>query len=119
MGVERLISLLEEAGITPQDSEPHAYLVLVGEESQRQGVVIAEKLRDELPKLRLIANCGGGSFKSQFKKADRSEAQYALIIGEDELTRGVIGVKSLRSKEEQHEVKLDELTVFLQQKLWN
>jgi histidyl-tRNA synthetase len=93
--------------------------VLVGEESQRQGVVIAEKLRDELPRLRLIANCGGGSFKSQFKKADRSEAQYALIVGEDELTRGIIGVKSLRNKEEQHEVKLDELAVFLQQKLWN
>jgi histidyl-tRNA synthetase len=119
MGVERLISLLEEAGITPDDSDPHAYLVLVGDEPQRQGVVIAEKLRDELPKLRLIANCGGGSFKSQFKKADRSEAQYALIIGEDELASGVVGVKSLRRKEEQQEIKLAELAIFLQQKLWN
>ncbi len=119
MGVERLISLLEEAGIAPEDGEPHAYLVLVGDEPRRRGVVIAEQLRDELPKLRLIANCGGGSFKSQFKKADRSRACYALIVGEDELARGVVGVKSLRNKDEQQEINLVELAGFLQQKLWN
>ncbi len=119
MGVERLVSLLEEAGISPDDADPHAYLVLVGDAPQREGMVIAEKLRDELPGLRLIVNCGGGSFKSQFKKADRSDAHYALIVGEDELQRAVVGVKPLRTQDEQQEVKLNELAGFLQHKLWN
>ncbi len=117
MGVERLISLLEEAAIVPEDVEPHAYLVLVGDEPQRQGVVIAEQLRDRLPDLRLIVHCGGGSFKSQFKKADRSGAHYALIMGEDELERRVVGVKPLREKMGQQEIKLDELAGFLQQRV--
>ncbi len=112
MGVERLISLLEETDFVRQTAAIHAYMVLVGEEPQRQGLVLAERLRDQIPGLRLLTNCGGGSFKSQFKKADRSGAQYALVIGEDELQRGVAGVKPLRDSSEQREIALDDLGEF-------
>ncbi|MCP3670702.1 MAG: histidine--tRNA ligase [Gammaproteobacteria bacterium] len=112
MGVERLISLLEESETATQTANIHAYMVLVGEEPQRQGLLLAERLRDQMPGLRLLTNCGGGSFKSQFKKADRSGASYALVIGEDELNRGVAGVKPLRDKGEQQEIALDSLGEF-------
>ncbi len=114
MGVERLISLLEESDTASQIDGLHAYMVLVGEESQRQGLILAERLRRLIPGLRLLTNCGGGSFKSQFKKADRSGARFALVIGEDELQRGVAGVKPLRDNSEQQEIALDGLEAFFQ-----
>lgn len=114
MGVERLISLLEETETAAQTDGLHAYMVLVGEGPQRHGLTLAERLRDQIPGLRLLTNCGGGSFKSQFKKADRSGARYALVIGEDELQRGVAGVKPLRDDGEQREIALDALAGFFQ-----
>jgi histidyl-tRNA synthetase len=114
MGVERLISLLEESDAASQIEELHAYMVLVGEEPQRQGLILAERLRSQIPGLRLLTNCGGGSFKSQFKKADRSGARFALVVGDDELQRGVAGVKPLRDNSEQQEIALDELGGFFQ-----
>ncbi len=114
MGVERLISLLEESETASQTERLHAYMVLVGEEPQRRGLILAERLRDQIPGLRLLTNCGGGSFKSQFKKADRSGARYALVIGEDELQRGVAGVKPLLDNSEQREIALDALGEFFQ-----
>ena len=66
-----------------------------------------------LPGLRLQCHCGGGSFKSQFKKADRSGARYALVLGEGELERGVLGVKPLREEGEQRDLTYDELGPFL------
>jgi histidyl-tRNA synthetase len=117
MGVERLVALLEESGSAPREQLLHAYLVLVGEEPQRQGVVLAEKLRDRVPGLRLLTHCGGGSFKSQFKKADRSGALVAVVIAEDELARGVAGVKHLRQEAEQQEVALETLADFLRREV--
>ncbi|MES9869857.1 MAG: histidine--tRNA ligase [Sedimenticola sp.] len=114
MGVERLIALLEEDQDKLDLKQADAYLVLVGEEAQRQGMQLAEKLRDQLPGLRLITNCGGGSFKSQFKKADRSGARVALVLGEDELNRGVIGIKHLREKAEQQQLPIEQLADFFQ-----
>ena len=67
--------------------------------------------------MQLLTHCGGGSFKSQFKKADRSGALLALVIGEDELARGVAGVKYLRQEAEQQEVALDKLADFLQREV--
>ncbi len=61
-----------------------------------------------------MSHCGGGSFKSQFKKADRSGARFALVLGEDELEQGVIGVKYLREEREQERVVLDSLASYLQ-----
>jgi len=112
LGLERLASLLEAAP-PPPDKGPDAYLIAVGDGPQAKAPVVAETLRDTVPELRLICHCGGGSFKSQFKKADRSGARYALVLGEDELARGVVGVKPLRSGGEQSEVALDELGAFL------
>ena len=70
---------------------------------------LAEKLRDQLPGIRLITHCGGGNFKKQFKKADRSGAQIALILGKDELEKQTVGIKSLRTESEQQEVSWLEL----------
>jgi len=87
----------------------------VGNEPQRQGLLLAERLRDQVPGLHLLTHCGGGSFKNQFKKADRSGARYALVLGEEELANGVIGVKPLREDTEQKNIALDELACFFSQ----
>ena len=96
MGVERLVSLLEAEQVPQEQYCPHAYLVLVGDAAQQQGLLLAERLRDALPLLRLETHCGGGSFKSQFKKADKSGARLALILGEEEVSNAAIGIKFLR-----------------------
>ena len=98
MGLERLIALLIDLGVHPQPETAHAYLVLVGAAAERQGPVLGERLRDAVPGLRLQVNCGGGSFKSQFKRADRSGAAVALILGEDEVAGGRLGIKPLRGE---------------------
>jgi histidyl-tRNA synthetase len=112
MGLERLIDLL---GATTSVSPPllDAYLVAVGEAAQRAALPLAERLRDAAPELRVLCHCGGGSFKSQFKKADKSGARYALVLGDGELERGVVGVKPLRAGQEQEEVPLDSLAQYL------
>ncbi len=115
MGVERLVAVLETLGIQPVDSTVDAYLVLMGEVASSAGMLLAEQMRDALPTLKLQTNCGGGSFKAQFKKADRSGARVALILGEDEITHGVIGIKWLREMREQATLKQAELTAFLEQ----
>lgn len=113
MGVERLIALLEEDENRPELISVDAYLVLVGDTPQQQGVVLADRLRRDVPGLRLLTHCGGGSFKSQFKKADRSGARIALVLGEDELAQGVIGIKFLREDIEQVQIPLDGLADYL------
>jgi histidyl-tRNA synthetase len=112
MGLERLITLLEAALPDPQRGLD-AYLVAVGEQAQREALPLAERLRDAVPQLRIMCHCGGGSFKSQFKKADRSGARFAIVLGEGELARGVAGVKPLRRDAQQLEVALDALATFL------
>ncbi len=111
MGLERLVSLLE-AGSPATSPGLDAYLVAVGDRPQAKALSLAEKLRDAAPGLRLMCHCGGGSFKSQFKKADRSGARFALVLGEGELERGVVGVKPLREEGAQQEVALDRLPEF-------
>jgi histidyl-tRNA synthetase len=106
MGLERLVSLLEDRGFGAAEDELDAYLVMVGDKARQQGLSLAESLRDRVPHLRLQSHCGGGSFKSQFKKADRSGARYALVLGDGELARGVIGLKPLRGEGEQEEVRI-------------
>jgi histidyl-tRNA synthetase len=109
LGLERIIALLENQGATVPDASPHLYIVTVGEQAQRQGLLLSERLRDALPKLRIVTHCGGGSFKSQFKKADRSGARYALVLGEDEVQRREIGIKPLRERKDQETVSYDAL----------
>jgi histidyl-tRNA synthetase len=101
MGLERLVALLEESTTDVPEFNPHVYLVMVGTEAQRQGLALAEHLRDQVDGLRVQMNCGDGSFKSQMKRADRSGASFAVILGDDEVSRGVVGVKNLRETGEQ------------------
>ncbi|MEJ2644958.1 MAG: histidine--tRNA ligase [Gammaproteobacteria bacterium] len=110
IGLERLIALLEELEVVPPARDPHAYLVLMGEAAQRRGLALAESLRDALPGLRLQTHCGGGSFKSQFKRADRSGATVALVLGDDEISRGQVAVKPLRGAGEQEVLPQQALT---------
>ncbi|WP_226702287.1 histidine--tRNA ligase [Microbulbifer elongatus] len=115
LGVERLVLLLETLEVLPDalDQQVDAYLVAVGD-VQSAALKAAEQLRSDLPWLRLQTHCGGGSFKSQMKKADKSNADYALIIGEDEAAAGQVTVKSLRADVEQQTVALGELANVLQ-----
>jgi len=114
MGMERLVAMLSESGYAGLDPCPHAYLVMVGEAAERCGRVLAERVRDQLPGLRLQVNCGGGSFKAQLKRADRSRARLALILGENEIQARQITVKPLRQDGEQISVSQDGLIGFLE-----
>jgi histidyl-tRNA synthetase len=107
MGLERLIELAGHAAGLPASDAPHAYLIAVAAQAQARVMHLAEQLRDRVPGLRLVLNCGAGSFKSQFRKADRSGAAYALVLGETELQNGMIGLKPLRNPGEQQNLPLD------------
>jgi histidyl-tRNA synthetase len=101
LGLERLLALLLSADAQLPSSSPHLYMVLSGEGATQRGLVLADELRDAVPGLRLQVNCGGGSFKSQFKRADRSGAAFALVLGEDEVAQQSVVVKPLRSTADQ------------------
>jgi histidyl-tRNA synthetase len=98
MGQERIVMLLEKQGVGVVPDRPQVYMVLVGERSELEGFKLAEQLRTALPNLKLQVNLGGGSFKSQFKRADKSGAEFALVLGEDELAHGVVALKPLRQE---------------------
>jgi len=91
-------------GVADDAAAPALFLLLAGEAAERTGIALAERLRDQLPGLAIETNCGGGSIKSQMKRADRSGARYALILGESEVSRGVIGLKALRGDGIQREL---------------
>ncbi|MEO4047593.1 histidine--tRNA ligase [Pseudomonas sp. CAU 1711] len=115
MGVERLVLLLETLELLPAELNAPAdlYLCAFGEAAELAGLGLAERLRDAMPGLRLLVNAGGGSFKSQFKKADKSGARFALILGEDELAGRVVGCKPLRDDAEQQTIAWDALPAHL------
>jgi histidyl-tRNA synthetase len=99
LGMERLVELVENKA--PPAAAVHAYLVPVGDAAQPPALALAEALRDALPGLRLVTHCGGGSLKAAMKKADKSGATLALILGEAELADGRVLVKPLRAQGEQ------------------
>ena len=109
MGLERLIALLEQQQAAVPNDDPQVYIVTLGEAAQREGLLLSERLREALPRLRIVTHCGGGSFKSQFKKADRSGARYALVLGDDEVAGREAGLKPLREQGEQHTVSFEAL----------
>jgi histidyl-tRNA synthetase len=112
MGLERLLELTDFSQM-PDTQSPHAYLLLSGDLAMARGMLLAEQLRDQLPGLRILSHCGGGSLKSQFKKADKSGAQLALVLGEDELAQNEMTIKFLRSDVPQTVVKSSEIADFL------
>ncbi|HEY2145032.1 MAG TPA: histidine--tRNA ligase [Steroidobacteraceae bacterium] len=109
MGQERIVMLLEKQDLALTRDRPQIYLVLVGERTQILGFKLAEQLRDAWPHLALAVNLGGGSFKTQFKRADKSGAKFALVLGEDEAARGVVAVKALRQESVQEECPMDRI----------
>ena len=111
MGVERLVLLLETLDLVPAtlNRPPHAFICAFGDAAELAALGLAERLRDALPGLCLLVNAGSGSFKSQFKKADKSGAHFALILGEDELAGRVVGCKPLRDDSEQQSIAWDAL----------
>ena len=112
MGNERLIALLRESGRKPVATAPHAYVAYQGDGTLHYAFVLAESLRDR--GMRVVMHAGGGSFKSQMKKADGSGARYALIVGEDELSADEVSVKPLRTDQPQFRVKREALASSLQ-----
>jgi histidyl-tRNA synthetase len=96
MGVERVVTLIEQAGTAPAPAGADVYLVTLGEPALRAAIRLAEALRDALPGRRIELNVGGGNLKAQFRRADRSGARLAVVIGEDEIARGVAQLKPLR-----------------------
>ena len=114
MGIERLLALMEVSGNIPQTRTVDVYMIRVGETAEREGLRFAETIRNEVPGLKLQVNCGGGSFKSQFKKADKIGADYAIILGDDEVSRGEVSIKSLRNGQEQQTLSQAEAITFLQ-----
>lgn len=114
MGMERLVLLLQEQDKLTPRRVVDAYLMPLGEEAELNAPRIAEQLRNELPELRLVSHCGGGSMKKQMKKADKSGAEVALIIGADEIAQQQVTVKPLRTAEEQQTLGWQALIEFLQ-----
>ncbi|MEC8918238.1 MAG: histidine--tRNA ligase [Pseudomonadota bacterium] len=115
IGLERLMLLLETLDLIPEDAKggADAYLLAMGDAAEREALLLGERLRDALPALRLQVHCGGGSFKSQIRRADRSGARVALILGEDEIAKGRLTLKPLRDDSEQQTLELDDAIAWL------
>lgn len=119
LGIERLVALLEDNEDAVINNLPHAYLLMAGDKAQQQGFLLAEKLRDEIVGLRLMSHCGGGSFKSQMKKADKSGAQVALILGDDEIANQQITIKDLRGDSDQQQVAINDLNSYMSELVYS
>jgi len=113
MGIERFVALYEACGGEAPADDADVYVVAVGESTLEQAFAIAEQLRDEMAGIKVELNLGGGSFKSQLKRADKSNAAFALILGEQEIAEKRAGLKPLRSTEDQSSVAFDELPATL------
>jgi histidyl-tRNA synthetase len=115
MGMERLILLLTELNVIPTyvGNQVDIYFVVAGDRALVVASALSEKLRNDIPKLKMILNAGGGSFKSQLKKADKSGATFALIIGDNEAEERVVQLKPLRNEQPQQTIKFDDAVQML------
>ena len=116
MGMERLVLLLEELGVVPasQREVVDIFIVAAGDGAQQNAFAIAEGLRDTST-LRVVQHHGGGSFKSQMKKADKSGARFALILGDQEVRSQTVVVKPLQGQGEQQTVAQSELIKIIKE----
>jgi histidyl-tRNA synthetase len=117
MGIERFVALYQACGGEAPATNADVYIAALGDGTLERAFTLAEELRDNIAGIRVELNLGGGSFKSQMKRADKSGAEYALILGEQELADDCIGIKPMRSTDEQISVALDELAATLAKKL--
>ena len=115
IGMERLLDLFEACGGVLANNNPDVYMVAVGDGVLEPVFRVTEQLRDAWPNLKVEMNCGGGSFKAQMKRADRSGAQIALVLGETEVSASQVGVKPLRQDVEQVSVEWSALSETLEQ----
>ncbi|KZN14095.1 histidinol dehydrogenase [Marinomonas sp. TW1] len=114
MGVERLILLLETLDLVPEVAkyQTDVFMISLGEEAELASSVLAEQIREANPTMVVLRHCGGGNFKNQMKKADRSGAAMTVIIGQDEVDQGICQVKQMRTGE-QASCSIDELPSYL------
>jgi histidyl-tRNA synthetase len=117
LGEVRIIGLMQVQGIQVQSNQPDIYVVLMGERAEAAGMALVEQWRNQLKDCRIETNCGGGSFKSQLKRADKSGARYAVILGDSETEQQVAGLKNLRVDEPQLQVTWAQLPNELQRRL--
>ena len=117
LGMERLVSLVEQAGRAAEQAVPDVFFAMLGARAEFKGMRVAEELRDALDDIAVVCNAGGGSLKSQLKRADRSGAKLALIMGEEECATGTVAIKPLRSDEPQRSCQQDELVERVRQLL--
>ena len=117
MGIERFVALFEACGGKAPDTGADVYIVAVGEGTLQRAVGLAEQLRDAIAGIRVELNLGGGSFKSQMKRADSSDAEFALILGERELSEERVGLKPMHTREEQTSIGLEDVASVLARKL--
>lgn len=115
IGLERLLLLQAAVQGEGESTEADIFIAAVGEGTDGAALLLAEKLRDALPDLRVLVNCGGGSFKSQFKRADKSGARFALILGEDEVKSGTVSLKWLREAHEQQQLAQADVAAFMKE----
>ena len=114
MGLERLVLMLQTLELTSQVPAPvDLYVTALGEAAEDYAVTLAETIRDQLPGLRVQSHCGGGNFKKQMKRADKSGAGLALILGENEVAEQQVGIKYLREDQPQISMARAELMAFL------
>ncbi len=117
MGIERFVALYEACGGQAPRRDADVYLVAVGDDTLERAFAVAEELRNRIDGIRVEFNLGAGSFKTQLKRADKSNAKYALVLGEQEMAEQRIGLKPLRSDEDQSSIALAELATVLAKKL--
>lgn len=110
MGIERLVLLLTTLTEEGQDTSfADVYVTAMGDDAQSYAIEVAEHLRNALPTVRIMMHCGGGNFKKQLKRADKTGARLALLLGSDEMQSRVVGIKPLRDGQEQITVSFDTL----------
>ncbi len=113
IGLERLVELCQVANSVEVSAAPDVYLVVVGDAATGQALLFAEGLRNEVPGLAIEVNFGGGSYKAQFKRADKSGARVALILGEQEAESRQVGIKALRQDVEQTTVAWEQVAAAI------
>ena len=113
LGMERLIMLWQDNQVIPQSQAVDVYVVADGENATSKAILLSEIIRSALPHVKVLMNCGAGSFKSQFKRADKSGAQFALVLGETEIQTNTVSIKALRGDIPQATRTIDETLAFL------
>jgi len=111
IGLERIVELLKGQDAPYIEQSPDLYMVFIGDEAEQKGLMLAEQLRED--GISAIAHCGGGSLKSQMKKADRSGARFTLLLGEEELASNKVVIKDMSGLSEQVSVEIDQLAAYM------